>query len=369
MKKEGKGGKMKKISFIVMTCALLILMACGDNTTAPTTTEAMSSEIEESTIAQTTEPMTSAKEYIQLCKEKVDVTNAKPNEAGKVMVLMYHYLADENSAYGLTPESFKADLQRLYDMGFRTVSMQDFINNTYDVPKGTTPIVMTFDDGHPTQFRFLVDENGETTIDPTCHVGMMNEFYESHPDFGRHAIFYLNGGVPFGQEAYVQKKLDYLREHGYEIGNHSYRHENLSQLNAEQIQETLGRTNQYYMSLNQGIPLTSLALPFGIEPKEALQPFKVKGVFEGVSYHHDVVLLVGANPTFPLYRVESDATQVARVGSGDAFMQLAWWLDKYEEDDMGRYISDGVPEVITIPKGLIDNMNLWSIEEERLLTY
>lgn len=383
----------KPIVAILVVCVLIFLgykyiggrqsADSGEGTSAPTssegstiqvTTDTDASEPSETEPASTAAPTTEALsegERLQALKDGIDVKALKPDELGKGMVIMYHTLIDKNSAYSRTVASFKQDLERLYNLGFRTVSMQDFIAGTFDLPAGCIPIVLTFDDGHISNFKYIEDASGNLTIDPDCVVGILNAFNEAHPDFGRAAIFYLNGGTsPFGQPDLLEKKLAYLRENGYEIGNHSLTHDYLNKLGAAGIQKELGANYNLFRKMAPDMSFNSLALPFGLAPKdEALRKYIVTGVYDDITYRNDAILAVGGGPTIPSYHVKYDFTRVKRVQSGDDLQQLTWWLDAFEESSKGYYVSDGVPEVITIPKEKADEIDLTRVNPDAVYVY
>ncbi|HEX2999623.1 MAG TPA: hypothetical protein VHR86_05235, partial [Armatimonadota bacterium] len=50
------------------------------------------------------------------------VSNAAPNELGRVLVLEYHQIGDHEARWTRTPENFRKDLETLYKHGFRAVS-------------------------------------------------------------------------------------------------------------------------------------------------------------------------------------------------------------------------------------------------------
>ncbi|MDO4799574.1 MAG: polysaccharide deacetylase family protein [Bacillota bacterium] len=301
-------------------------------------------------------------------KAQIDVKTIRPNEAGEIMIIMYHGLADENSEYHRTKESFRADLQRLWEMGFRTVSMADYIESRFDVPAGTTPVLITIDDGLESTFRMIPGQDGKPMVDPDSMIGIMDDFASKHPEFGRHAILYLNGGSPFGQPEYVEQKLKYLADNGYEIGNHSSGHENLSTLDAAGVQRVLGGNVNYYEGLT-GVRMDSLALPFGIFPTDANASYATKGTYEGKEYHHRAVLMVGWRPGWALYHVNSDPEALYRVQSGDGDLQLKTWLDQYEADPSLRFISDGFADVITVPESERSKIAPSAVDEKRLNFY
>ena len=118
----------------------------------------------------------------------VDLKALKVNELGKIMILMYHDIGEPEDIWVRTPENFRKDLQTLYDKGYRAISMKDYIEGNIDTPPGTTPVVITFDDGTKGQFNIL-DEDGEFVINPDSAVGILEEFNKEHPDFGLKATF------------------------------------------------------------------------------------------------------------------------------------------------------------------------------------
>lgn len=321
------------------------------------------------TTTTTTEP-TSTEPTLDALKAQVlaDVDTVKPNEAGEVMILVYHKLGTEDLEYDRSVESFKRDLDTLYNMGFRSVSMEDYLNSTFDVPAGTTPVVITFDDGDISHFRAVKDSKGKLVPASDCAVGILNDFYEKHPDFGRNAIFFLNA-YPFGEPDLVDWKIKYLLDNGYEIGNHSFGHEFLNKLTAAEIQEALGRNNKYYLGIDERVKMNVLALPYGIPPEEGLEEYSARGEFDGVPYEHVVQLLVGWRPTWPLYIEGIDPTGINRVQCGTMEHQLQWWLDFYAEEPANRFISDGVPEIITVPEEDLRWIDQSTIDPERLLSY
>ena len=79
----------------------------------------------------------------------------KPNELGDIIILMYHEIGSPEGEWRRTPENFRRDLQTLYGLGYRAVSLQDVVNGRIDIPAGTSPVVLTFDDGNKGNFNYL----------------------------------------------------------------------------------------------------------------------------------------------------------------------------------------------------------------------
>ena len=123
-----------------------------------------------------------------------ELQKAKVNEAGVVPILEYHDVLPKERSMVRSIDNFKHDLQRLYEEGYRPVLLRDYLDNKIDLPLGMAPVVFTFDDARNSQFRYL--PNGE--IDPTCAVGIWQDFAKTHPDFPVKATFYVLPDVGFG---------------------------------------------------------------------------------------------------------------------------------------------------------------------------
>jgi len=280
---------------------------------------------------------------------------------------MYHSLG-KNSSYGRSVESFRSDIERLYEMGFRTISLKDFVNNNITVGAGYTPVVLTFDDGHKSNF-FVEEVNGEIKIDPDSAVGILEDFYIEHPDFGLEATFFLNGGTPFGQKDYVSYKLNYLLEKGMDIGNHSYGHEHLKDISGEKIEKTLGRNVKELMEIIPDYQINTLALPFGERPNDDREEYIISGEFEGVEYKNIAVLKVGWKPEVSSINKKFNFKSINRVQSGDQDFQLTYYLDQYEKNPNKRFISDGNPNIVTVPLEKEDLVDKEKLQDKELRTY
>jgi peptidoglycan/xylan/chitin deacetylase (PgdA/CDA1 family) len=388
---------MKKLSIILACVSLLAFSGCTaqESSEEPQTqvtveqttvteedTQEVKSENEDNTQGEVQEEATPAEAPEETEAEEavveeetapevqaIDLETVKPNETGEVMVVMYHSLGEKNSAYIRTIDSFKADLERLYAMGFRTLSLEDYVNNNITTPAGYTPVVLTFDDGHYTNFNIL-EENGEMVIDPNSVVGIMNDFYDAHPDFGKEATFFLNGGTPFKQKEYLDYKLNYLLENGMDIGNHSTGHEHLPQLTAAQIQKTLGGNIQDIEAIVPEYKVKALALPFGERPKdEYLNGLVTTGEYNGVKYSHNAILKVGWKPEVAAIHKKFDFERINRVQSGDGEYQMTFYLDNYEKNPSKRFISDGDPMIVTVPESRVDTVDQTRLGQMELRTY
>ena len=129
------------------------------------------------------------------------------------------------------------------------------------------PIVLTFDDGTKGQFNLVRNESGDLVANPKSAVGIMEEFYKEHSDFGLNGTFYINGTSFFEGEGTSKERLEYLINKGFEIGNHTNTHVYFNKASKEQIEKEVGAVSNLVYDLT-GYKINSLALPFGISSKE-----------------------------------------------------------------------------------------------------
>jgi peptidoglycan/xylan/chitin deacetylase (PgdA/CDA1 family) len=305
--------------------------------------------------------------------ESTALGTVRPNEIGHIMIIMFHGL-DRNSAsepYMCTVAEFKNFLQRLYDEGFRTISLSDLINNNITTPAGYTPVVLTFDDGLATAFSLTTAEDRLVPV-PDCAVDIMDRFAEEHPDFGRAATFFINGRIQtFQGEGTLAERMQYLLDNGYEIGNHTYSHARLLGASAAEIQSEMGRLDQLVRAAAPDFQMTAMAYPYGERPVLELRQYVLDGIYDGMEYHYKWALKEGQNGASAApNRSNFDPLAVPRVrGTATAPTDLGWYFDYYSQHPGARYISDGNPNVIAIPESAVENLNLDSLGAKDLLVY
>lgn len=302
---------------------------------------------------------------------EIDLDIIKPNENGQIMILMYHGIGENESEFVRTPENFKKDLETLYNKGYRLISLNDYINNDIKTDAGYTPVILTFDDGLLNQFN-MVEDNGNYSIDPKCAVGIIEDFYREHSDFGRTASFFVYYPTPFRQKELIKEKFEFLIENGYEIGNHGYNHENLGKVSISDVQKSLALNALKTNEILNNFTVQSLALPYGAAPKGEEYKYVVSGEYNGTSYHHKAVLKVGSNPAFSPNHIKFDSSRLPRVRASEIMVMgtgLYDYLEYFEKNPQKQYISDGDKDTITIPENEMNNMNLNSISNKKLITY
>ncbi|NLI58635.1 MAG: polysaccharide deacetylase family protein [Clostridium sp.] len=375
--------KTKKILIILLSVLLLITFSgcagekTGDNDKAggDIVSEGdvnLPGENNENTIEPTVEPTP------EPTPTPINFEEVKPNEAGKIMIVMFHNFVEtftpttyDNGEYTTTFEEFEKLLHELYEMDYRLISMNDYLNNNISVPAGCIPMVFTFDDGTSGQFN-LVEENGQLVANKKSAVGIIEEFNKTYPDFGVEGTFYLNlGNNTFQGEGTLEERLQYLVDRGFEIGNHTYTHANLKNLKtAAEIQEQIGKNQKEVFQLVSDYKMTSFSLPFGIWPEQDLRQYVYGGTYDGIEYENKGILEVGWSPALSPVSKNLDLSSIQRVrasGINPVDADLAWWLKNLSREE--QYVSDGNANTVAVPESLVENVDLDKLDGKELITY
>jgi len=182
------------------------------------------------------------------------------DELGAVPVLMYHQLlARPAGDDDQTPAQFRGQLEQLYAHHFQTITAAALAAGRVDLPAGTSPMVLTFDDATVSQYA----EQPDGTVAPDCAVGILlsvaHTYGQDHPV----ASFYVNAHPFAGKDAYLRR----LSALGMELGDHTATHANLRQLNTAGVQRAL---TQGLAVITHAVPrasVTTMALPYGVQPR------------------------------------------------------------------------------------------------------
>jgi hypothetical protein len=230
--------------------------------------------------------------------------------------------------------------------------MNDYVHGKIDIKAGTHPVILTFDDSSPGQFRYLV-QNGRKTIDPDCAVGILLDLKKRHPDFGAKATFFVLPAADepnrlFGQPEFESEKLEKLAELGFEIGNHTLWHANLKKYEEGTVRKQLALAVQAIQSSVPGYDIQALALPFGNYPRNL--SWAVEGSYRNVSYHNLAILKVAGGPARSPFNLQWDPLHLPRIQvEGKALEGLIRYYEKHTDE---IFISDGRPDTATFPAGL-----------------
>lgn len=289
------------------------------------------------------------------------------DEVGEVPVLMYHGIHDDITndeteytggnvdydGYQRTGEAFRKDLDFYYENGYRCIRLTDYVDGYIDCDAGTSPLVLTFDDGLDNNcFVTGVDDNGDLIIDPGSAVGIMEEYRKKYPDMNITATFFVteNG---FYQSKYNEQIITWLVDHGYDVGNHTKTHINFDEATDDEAEEQVGYV---YNMLDEIIPekyVNIIALPYGSpgDKSSEIMEHIYKCTYKGKEYKTKSTLLVGWKANESPFHTDFDKKQIKRIRAYDCDgenFDIEYCFKN--ELSLTRYISDGDPNTVVVRK-------------------
>ncbi len=281
-----------------------------------------------------------------------------PNELGRIPVLEYHLIGDKEARWERERGQFRKDLELLYARGYRPITASEMFDKKIDLPRGLSPVVFTFDDASPGQFRYI-ERNGQLEIDPGSAVGIWLDFAKSHPDWKNKAVWCMLSGAEAGRSFFGDKgiegqktewrhrKVKFLADQGFELCNHTLWHAQLSKYPDAFVQEQIARLQLAVDSAVPGYKIRTFALPLGLWPKN--RALAERGSWtdpktgKTTSYRHDVVLEVSGGPNVSPHDPAFKGASVDRV---QVYVnELQKTLD-YLDKSGRRYVSDGNPGTV-----------------------
>ena len=278
-----------------------------------------------------------------------------PNDHGAIPILEYHLITDRDSRWGRSADRFRHDLQMLYDRGYRPITVSQLVDKRINIPPGTSPVVVTFDDASPGQFRYL-ERNGALEIDPNSAVGIWLEFSRRHPDWGKRATFCVlpsadSGHAFFGDKGiegqkteWRFRKLRFLADEGFELCAHTIWHANLARYSDHVVQEEVARGVLAIDSAITGYRVRTFALPFGKWPRN--RALAASGAWRDprdgreVRYAFDAILEVSGPPVPSPLSAHFDPRRLTRIQVFGSELEKA--LDRLERGGE-RYVAAGSP--------------------------
>ncbi len=272
------------------------------------------------------------------------------NELGQVPVLVYHKLGEPEARYTRSPDHFRRDIDDLKAAGFYPITTRDLVTGNIDVPAGKSPVVLTFDDSSPNQFRLRSDGS----LDPDSAVGILKAAAKKG-DWAEKATFYClldvqpNNNVLFGQPDSQTEKLVKLVSWGYEVGSHTVTHLNLSKASKQESQKQLLQSQEKLNKLiGNGYKVATLSVPFGAYPKD--EGMLAKGTWDGRSYTYlGAVSLLDKASASPFSKAFTPL-HIPRFEMSAKESSLKPMLTHFSQHPELRFVSDGDPAAISVPK-------------------
>lgn len=281
------------------------------------------------------------------------VVSREANEMGRIPVLEYHLIGERESRWSRNWQRFARDLELLHARGYRPITVRQMVSGNFDVPAGLSPVVITFDDASPGQFRYI-EENGQLKVDPRSAVGIWDAFAAKHPEWRGRGTFCVltaasEGHALFGERniqgqksEWRHRKVRYLVEQGHEICNHTLYHVNLARAGSALAQEQIARAQLAVDSAVSGYRTTTFALPLGEWPTDRsliragrwTDPRSKREL----RYEFNAVLMVAGGPSRSPKDPQFDPMRIPRV---QVFAdELERMLDQLDLNN-SRYVSAG----------------------------
>ncbi|GIH95010.1 xylanase [Planobispora siamensis] len=279
------------------------------------------------------------------------------NELGLVPVIMYHRIVKKRTAsIDRTPSQVRGEMEKLARDGYVPITAREFATGQINIPAGKHPVVLTFDDGHPS--HFALDETGMPARDTA--VGIIYEVARQYPEFRPVATFWVNR-EPFGLKDRDDqaRAVQWLASRGFEVANHTWSHPFLPSLSRKRIAEQLVRVERMLGSFGLG-PSETLALPYGGMPRA--RSTVQHGKWDGTRFGFKGVFLAGAQPSVSPFDKSYDWRSIQRIQSNGKKGECRRWCSQYWLEWLRRhpdqlYTADGDPERISIPGKLRGNIS------------
>lgn len=310
-----------------------------------------------------------------------DYQNNNVDELGRVPIMMYHGIHNKKNSdtpytggnvdvdgYQRTSEAFRNDLEFYYNNAYRMIRLTDYVDGNIKTELGKSPIILTFDDGLSNNIKVTgLDDKGNIIIDPNSAVGILEEYKKKYPDFNVTATFFVNAGL-FEQPEYNEKILKWLVGNGYDVGNHTISHVNFSNVGIEKSEEEVGKLYSILDDIIPGEYVNIVALPFGspYNLNHYNMPHIFTSTYNGKTYETKSTLRVGWESEDSPFMIDFNPKFLKRIRAYDNEGVEFDIKMNFDILSARKYISDGDPNTIVIPKSKEDLLNK-DIEKEIII--
>ncbi len=295
------------------------------------------------------------------------------NELGRIPILMYHafVFSEENTDdWTLTFDQFREQLDWLVANDYVMVGMNSIISRDFEIPAGKKPVVLTFDDASGGQFRLQQAADGGLEVNPDTAVAIIEEYKQAYPEFAGPAFFAVLPDHCFffpddNDPSTCEERLQWLVDNGYEIGNHTMEHMNLTDASRDDFEyQVHGPTEWFGERISGPNDLTDvLALPFGAYPAQAdIRALLFDGMQVGEEFWVPALILeVGASPARSPFHVEWTPNLSRYNTEPTIFWQ---WAESMDSGETVVFVSDGDASTVTVPEGWEEALNEELIAED-----
>lgn len=302
------------------------------------------------------------------------MATVKPNELGGVPIIMYHAFTTNPKyldEWTLMLDQFREQLDWYRENDFVMVGVQSMIDGHFDVPAGKHPIILTFDDASMGQFGLQKAPGGGYEVKPNTAVGILEEYKKEYPEFVGPAFFAILSWNCFASDddpSTCEERLNWLVDHGYEVGNHTWDHVDMTDVSDDFFVNSIVSMVEW---LDERVPPDKpgnlshvVVMPFGAYPDPDLHPeqrgwLKWGLWWNGEEYVVPLAMAVAGGPAIPPYSMDADPSYTFRIASYPEILKP--WQQTVTNGESDLFVSDGVPDAVTIPADQIDNLDeVWA---------
>jgi len=293
-----------------------------------------------------------------------------PNELGRIPVIMYHAFTTNPKyldEWTLTLDQFREQLDWYREHDFVMVGVQSMIDGRFDVPAGKKPIILTFDDASMGQFGLQKAPDGGWAVKPNTAVAVLEEYRAKYPEFAGPAFFGILSWNCFASDddpSTCEERLNWLVDNGYEVGNHTWDHVDMTDVADEFFTNSIASMIDW---INERIPEGPgnlshvVVMPFGAFPDPDLHPDQRAWLAEGFWYQGEpvnlhLVFAVSGGPAISPFSQLYDPMETYRIASFPDI--LGSWQEAMTSGESQVFVSDGDPEVVTVPASMEQYVNV-----------
>ena len=179
----------------------------------------------------------------------------------------------------------------------------------------------------------------------------MEAFKKEHPDANITATFFINGGY-FSQPEYNEKILRWLIDNGYDVGNHTLNHADLTTTTYEETEEQVGYMYELLEDVIPGEYVNIVALPYGSPYDYNADNMKAvyTATYNGKTYTTKAAMQVAWKPNESPFSTDYQSDFIKRCRAYDNNGENFDITYNFNILETNRYISDGDPDTIVIPE-------------------
>jgi len=181
--------------------------------------------------------------------------------SGNIVILMYHDFRKgeiEEGAdllYVTTGEKFKSDMQTLLDIGYNSLSLEDYHNGNYDTKADY--FIVTVDDGYISNYTIMFPILKELKIHADIFICTENTLLSNH--------FKYNDAKKMEESGFVK------------IYSHLTKHQNALKLKLDDFMRIAFKSYKYLSDRLSGERLMMTAYPYGSYSRETVESLYATG--------------------------------------------------------------------------------------------